>query len=138
MDSVRFVHAMDDYSVGKFTVRFLKLARWPKFWPGTLLLADRCNTQRPGPTDNRIYDGYIVLKDYPALFYRVMLNWCPATGVTFNVISGAISVYQDFFPRVSLKNWVIGVKRFDSAVKGIIDRGNNRIEIKYQEGGKEP
>lgn len=136
MDSVRFVHAMDDYSIGKFTVRFLKLARWPKFWPGTLALADRCNTQRPGPTDNRIYDGCIALKDHPALFYRVMLNWCPATGVTFNVISGAISVYQDFFPRVSLKNWIIGVKGFDSVIRGIIYRGDNRIEIQYQEGGR--
>lgn len=125
MDSVRFVHAMDDYSIGKFTVQFLKLARWPKFWPGTLALADRRNTQRPGPTDNRIYDGCIALKDHPELFYRAMLYWGPATGVTFDVTSGAIPVYQDFFPRVSLKNWIIGVKRFDIAVKGIIDRSDN-------------
>ena len=111
MGSVRFVHAVDDYSVGRFTVLFLKLRHWPKFDPDTLALADRCHTEHPGPTDARYYDGCIAFNGNFSPSYRAML---------FEVSRGPVIFYRKPFPKVSLKNWIIGVKEFDRNFKKII------------------
>lgn len=120
MGSVRFVHAVDDYSVGRFTVLFLKLRHWPKFDPDTLALADRCHTEHPGPTDARYYDGCIAFNGNFSPSYRAKLVWTPVMGVLFEVSRGPVIFYRKPFPKVSLKNWIIGVKEFDRNFKKII------------------